>query len=92
MVVPPQPAFDLPPEEQKGLVRKPTVKEKKKNAWLKQAKYLYPDNKIAVLAGVSDYSELRTQNPNYEPYKDCLNVKADIKNVREGLAGVGFTG
>ena len=48
---------DLPAEEVKGgLKRKQTVKEKKQKAWLKKAKYLYPDNKIAVLIGVNDYS------------------------------------
>ena len=50
---------DLPVEEVKGLQRKQTVKESRKKAWLKKAKYLYPDNKIAVLVGVDDYSELR---------------------------------
>lgn len=83
---------DLPAEEVKGgLKRKQTVKEKKQKAWLKKAKYLYPDNKIAVLIGVSDYSQLRDQNPNYQHYKDVLNVKDDLRNIREGLAGVGFS-
>ena len=59
---------DFAPEESKGLQRKPTVKEKKKAAWLKKAKYLYPDNKIAVLVGISEYEELRTQNTNYAGY------------------------
>ena len=59
---------DLPVEEVKGLQRKQTAKESKKKAWLKKAKYLYPDNKIAVLVGVNDYSELRDQNPNYQHY------------------------
>ena len=49
---------DLPAEEVKGhqLLRKQSSKDMKKKAWLKQAKYLYPDNKIAVLIGVSDYA------------------------------------
>ena len=60
-------SVDLP-EESKEIKRKPTVKEKKKAAWLKSAKYLYPDNKIAVLVGISDYRELRAQNENYAGY------------------------
>ena len=64
--------------------------DKVKGTWRKKAKYFYPENRIAVLVGVSDYSQLREQNPIYSHYQDVPNVKDDLRNILEGLAGVGI--